>query len=461
MHWVPALLLSLGAASAARGQQAPRPRTAPPARRAAPAALTPVEQRIRAVETGLLPSIRIKGRIPRDLTLAARMKQHGVTGVSIAVINEYGIEWARAYGTDGARVPLDTATPLPAGAAGEPVVAAVALALVRGKKLDLERDVNRSLRKWKIPKSDYTKTRPVTLAALLAHGGGLSRLPSPVPALDQVLDGVRMEQFPTLEYRPDGADYAVVEQLVADVTRKPFADAAAETVLRPLGMTRSAFGPPLAAQGLRSTPADLARFALDVQRAAAGKPSAVITADLATRMLTPAQYAVAGAGLVPVGRDSALRFEQRGRVGDAESEIVAFVRLGRGAVVITTGGPGSGQLVAEILNAIGKTYAWPEYVPPEKVVARVDPRVYDRYIGTYVAGERSTAVTRRGTRLFLGSARGAPELLPESVSDFFTTAGDAMYSFVFDENGKVGAMTVKRRDGDERWDRRIDGPDGR
>lgn len=115
--------------------------------------------------------------------------------------------------------------------------------------------------------------------------------------------------------------------------------------------------------------------------------------------------------------------------------------------------PGSGQLIAEIMNSVAKAYGWLEYLPVEKTVATVDPRVYDRFVGTYAAGNRTVAVSRRGRGLFAGSGKETVELIPESVSNFFTIDGD-IYSFVFDERGKVSTMTQKRRDGDVRWDRR-------
>jgi len=52
---------------------------------------------IAAVENGLLPSLRIRGQT-RTMRLAERMAFHKVPGVSVAVINDGGIEWARATG---------------------------------------------------------------------------------------------------------------------------------------------------------------------------------------------------------------------------------------------------------------------------------------------------------------------------------------------------------------------------
>ena len=452
MRLILTLLLALAASTAAAQQ----PRPATPARRPVAArAPSPVDQRRRLVESSLLPSIRIKGRPLANMTIAARMKTHGVPAVSIAVISGNAIEWAKAYGAS-----VDTTTLFQAGTAAEPVIAAVALVMVQNKKLDLDKDVNKSLKTWRIPKSNLTKGKAVTPGTLLSHLSGLPAVPlegytlETVPTLLQLLQPLALDQIPALEYRPQGGDYLVIEQLIADVAKKSFAEIARETILVPLGMTRSIVGSPLpAAFAFQSTPSDLARFVIEIQNAASGRPGRVLKQATAQLMLTPSAYGPEGLGFIPAGRDSTLRFAQRGGTGDYETEMVALVHRGQGAVVMTRRGPGSGRLIPEILNSVAKTYGWPDFVPAEKVVARVDPRVYDRYAGTYASGDEKAVIVKRGTRLFVGADRDARELLPESVSDFFTADGDAMYSFVFDETGKVGTMSVKRRDGDSHWKR--------
>ncbi|MBI4421886.1 MAG: beta-lactamase family protein [Gemmatimonadetes bacterium] len=486
------LLLSTAAASRSPAQQAPRPN-----RRAAYETV-----RQYAVENALIPAVRVKGRPLPSMTLAARMRKYRVQGVSIAVINNYTIEWTKAYGVADAagRTPADTGTLFQVGAAGQPISAALALRLAQSKKIDLDRDVNRSLKSWKIPKSDLTRNHPVTARALLAHSAGLTATTAPgypadapIPTLTQVLSGSRpartpaitVQQTPGQEFRSSAGDYVVLEQLLLDVAKRPFPDLAAELVLGPLGMTRSTFqqprGPPLkgaaaaghdatgkpiegwrvypeqAAAGLWTTALDLARFALDVQLAAAGKPAKALSADAARQLLTTEHVGWPGLGVMVEGRDQSTRFRAAGATLGFESEMVAYVHRGQGAVVLTNT-TGGGALIAEILNGIAKVYGWPDYVPPEKMIARVDPRVYDRFVGMYSADGRTVSVVRRGTRLLIGPrGKEVTELLPESVSDFFTTDSDALYSFVFDEHGKVQAFTLQRRNEYSRWDREVRG----
>src|SRR5262245_63194761 len=55
---------------------------------------TGVAERIQHVENGLLPAIMIKGQTTA-MRLAERMSHYKVPGLSVAVINDGRIEWAR------------------------------------------------------------------------------------------------------------------------------------------------------------------------------------------------------------------------------------------------------------------------------------------------------------------------------------------------------------------------------
>ena len=114
-----------------------------------------------------------------------------------------------------------------------------------------------------------------------------------------------------------------------------------------------------------------------------------------------------------------------------------------------------GALIEEILNAIAGAYGWRGFVPGPKVIAKVDPKVFDRFVGRYVIDAREVSVAKRKNRLFIGPAgKESTELLPESVSDFFTADPAGSYSFVFDEGGKVQAFTQWQKGAAVRWDKK-------
>jgi hypothetical protein len=154
------------------------------------------------------------------------------------------------------------------------------------------------------------------------------------------------------------------------------------------------------------------------------------------------------------GEDASARFHANGATEGFAAALVGLVEQGQGAVVMTNATEG-GALIEEILNAIAGAYGWHRFVPGPKVIAKIDPKVFERFVGRYAIESREVSVAKRGNRLFIGPAgKEATELLPESVSEFFTADPAAAYSFVFDEGGKVHAFTQRQHGAAVRWDKK-------
>ena len=83
-----------------------------------------VKARMDRIENGLLPAVVIKGQQPRLMRLSERMQQLHVPGISVAVIHNGKIEWARGFGLtriDGP--PVTAETLFQAGSISKPVAA--------------------------------------------------------------------------------------------------------------------------------------------------------------------------------------------------------------------------------------------------------------------------------------------------------------------------------------------------
>src|SRR5580692_7992046 len=168
----------------------------------------------------------------------------------VAAIEGFGVAWSRVAGG-----PPDAL--FQAGSISKPVTALAALELVGRGELDLDADVNERLLAWHLP-----GPRRVTLRQLLGHTSGLGVPFYPgypqgadAPTLRQSLDGVppaatkpvRVGAGARGTFGYSGGGYAVIQQLMTDVTGRPFAAAAQDLVLGPLGMTSSTFAQPLPA----------------------------------------------------------------------------------------------------------------------------------------------------------------------------------------------------------------------
>src|SRR4030067_2630952 len=166
--------------------------------------------RIQRVEHGLIPNpgMIVKGQPPSKAGLVERMKVYRVPGLSIAVTNEYGIEWEEGYGIreSGGTSPVTPETLFQAASISKPVAAATALYYVEKGILGLDEDVNSRLRTWKIPDNTWTRKGKVTLRALLSATAGVSVHGFPgyaegkdLPQLRPILDGVKPANTPPIE----------------------------------------------------------------------------------------------------------------------------------------------------------------------------------------------------------------------------------------------------------------------
>jgi CubicO group peptidase (beta-lactamase class C family) len=187
-------------------------------------AQSPALGRIERVEKGLLPAVLIKG--DPGWTIQERMKYYKVPGVSVAVINDFKIDWAKAYGVKDTETnePVSTETLFQAGSISKPVAAMAALKKVEQGKIALDEDINNRLTTWKLPNNEFTATKKVTLANLLSHTGGLTVHGFPgyapdekIPTLPQILDGappantpaVRVDFEPGTRFRYSGGGVTI------------------------------------------------------------------------------------------------------------------------------------------------------------------------------------------------------------------------------------------------------------
>ena len=85
----------------------------------------------------------------------------------------------------------------------------------------------------------------------------------------------------------------------------------------------------------------------------------------------------------------------------------------------------------------------------ERSVAKVDPKVYDAYIGQYRNPKgRILGVMRDGDRLMIEVGGEKVEVFPESETQFFFKDADVLLVFVKDEQGRVVRLINRRPNGD-------------
>ncbi len=453
-----------------------------------------IEEKFRRVENGLLMPFSVKGEPNTMLKLAERMQFYKVPSVSVAVINNGKIEWAKGYGVQetGGKKSISTETLFQAASISKPITAMAMLRLVQENKLNLDEDVNKKLVSWKVPDNDFTKEQKVTLRGLLSHSASLTvsgfrgyAANEEIPTILQILDGktpsnsipIRVDGTPNKDFRYAGGGYVVVQKLAEDVTKKPFPEFMQAEILKKLKMNHSTFGQPLptkfqastavghssdgakikgdwyihpemAAAGLWTTPSDLARFAIEIQKSKSGKSNKILSVEMVNEILTP-QIGGWGLGLELRGKNQSARFGHGGGNEGYRCLMFAYSDSGQGAVVMTNSDNGD-ALAEEIMRSIAKEYGWFEYLPKEKIIVSVDRKIYDSYAGQYqIAPNYFLTIANENGKLF-SQMTGQPkvELFAESETDFFLKESETEIKFVKNTQGVVTGLVWRERERD-------------
>jgi CubicO group peptidase (beta-lactamase class C family) len=443
--------------------------------------------RIRAVENGLSLNRTISGR--PGLTLRERMAHYNVPGVSIAVVNNGRLEWAQGYGVldAGGSRRVTPQTRFQAASLSKPVTAMAVLALVSQETLRLDDDVNTRLTSWRVPDGEFTRTQKVTVERLLNHTAGFGvphfdgySARAEVPTLLQVLNGqppansapVWVERVPGSKREYSGGGYVVLQQLLSDITGESFPVALRRLVLDRIGMAHSTFDqhlpddwkaraasghdsngapledrwriyPEMAAAGLWTTPSDLARVIVELQRSMKGRSNRLFRAEMTARMVTQAAGSEA-LGFSAWGDGKNAVFSHGGANNGFRTMLFAYAHTGRGAVVMANGDDAD-ALLTEILRSIAAEYGWPDYRPTVKTVVPLDPAIGLQYAGRFEVDGTPIAVTYEGQQLFLQTPAMGPtplKLYPSGEHSFFVLEGDIDVTFARDRDGHVTSLEV-------------------
>ena len=419
------------------------------------------------------------------------MGLYRVPGLSIAVEQDGERPWTAGYGTVAADAPTPVGpqTVFQACSISKHVAAFGAMRLVDAGALEMDADINDYLTTWQLPASEGWQAS-VTLRQILAHTAGLSYnwfrgfgAGEPTPTMRQVLHGrapantppVRASLLPGSRFRYSGSHYAVLQQLLTDVTGDRFEDLMRVLVLDPVGMADSSFDqafpqerphlvaaghhtdgtpvrgqwraiPEMAGAGLWTTPADLVRLEREIARAVAGG-STLLSGDLARQMLTRQLADGYGLGTEVDKSAGRLRFGHTG--GNIGYNCFSFAWTGTGAAVaVMTNMDNAREILGSILAAAERRYGVPtdQGGPPEP----------DQVTGRYLLrDDYPIEIGRRDGQLTI-TAPGQPTvaLLPLAGDRYRVPGLDCEIRFpCADEH--VSAMEIRQEDVTETATRQV------
>ncbi|GAB4204073.1 MAG: hypothetical protein OHK0022_28890 [Roseiflexaceae bacterium] len=453
------------------------------------------EQRIARVIANLLPETALAGRFGPAQPLEARLAACHTPGASIAVINDYAVEWAQGFGVAGAGtgVPVAATTLFQAASISKPITALAVMRLVQQGRLDLDANANTYLRSWQIPSTEGWQP-VISLRQLLSHSAGLTvhgfpgyQTDEPLPSTVQILNGeppantvkVQANILPGLQTRYSGGGTTVVQQLLTDTLGAPFPAIMQELVLEPLGLADSTYAQPLpaelagraatahpwkgiplrgghqiypemAAAGLWTTPADLAAIGVELMQALQGRSDRLLTAASVEQMLRPqlpgqqaGEGEYVGIGFFCGGKGDGFFFGHGGWNEGFVALMRFYPQIGKGAVVMLNSNEGH-PLLEEIMRAIGLEYGWPEALPAERPVVALAST--ERYAGAYAAESGLVfQITSQDGKVALQLGQQPPlPLLPTTDQAFFSSALNTTVTFEQDSAGQISGLTLSQ-----------------
>lgn len=388
-----------------------------------------VDTDIAAIENGLVPAIVVKGEPIPKASIEDRMKHFNVPGLSIAVVKDGKLHWAKSYGMAQEGKAVANNTLFQAGSISKPLAALAALKLYEEGKVDLDTDVNQYLKDWQIPESDFTKDKKVTLRLLLTHSAGTTVHGFPgytqedeFPSIISVLNGagntpkIASYAEPGSNWKYSGGGYTIMEKVVEDVSGMPLEDYMAKHIFPKIGMEHSTYAQPLpeefhaqasaaykgdgsvykglwhnypeqAAAGLWTTPTDLAKYVGEVIAIYKGKETGVLSQKTIKEMLTPHMN---GWGLGPgtQGEGEKMAFGHGGKNAGFTNDMRAMLHPGNGIIVMTSADRG-GEVISEISRSISDHYGWGMARPAREIeIKEISKKELKQLAGKYRYNEQ-------------------------------------------------------------------------
>jgi len=367
-------------------------------------------------------------------------------------------------------VPVSPNTKFRLGSITKQFTAALVLILQERGKLN----VNDPIKKY-MPDAPAAWDK-ITIFNLLTHTSG-------IPNFTSFPDYPSLEPFATtpeklvarfrnkpLDFQPgeqwsySNSGYVLLGYLIEKISGKSYSQFVDEDIFKPLGMANSGYDSnsaiisnrasgyvpssgglvnagyinmtvPFSAGGLYSTTEDLLRWE---QRLFGGK---LLSAASLTEMTTPFKNDYAF-GLQVHTVDGHQVIDHGGGI-EGFNTLLAYYPEDRLTVIVL--GNVNGTAPEQIARDLG-TLAQGGNVtlPSERKGASIDPKIFDRYVGSYQLGPNFILTITRDGNHFMTQAtgQGQVEIFPTSEHDFFAKVIDAQITFVSDDKGRATELIL-------------------
>ena len=424
-------------------------------------------------------------RAKMETAIATFIAASKVPGLSVAVVQDGEVVWSAGFGMADLEnsVPATSQTLYRVGSISKPFTATAATALWEQGKLNLDSPVQSYCPAF--PQKQW----PMTTRQLLGHLGGIRYYKVPeYPYTESQSDpevgntrhfengiegGMRFFASDPLVAQPgthfnySTQGYTLVGCAIEGASAEKYADSVRKSVLVPAGMLETRPDDRLAIVPLRtrfyskdksgalvnaefldssykvagggwlSSAPDMARFAV-----------ATLSDHLVKRatrdMMWTQQMPTDGLGRMAYGlgwqfgATGGVRLVGHGGSQQGTSAMMLIAPDTRAAVVVLTNSDGvdAPGLATRLLRIVLGLPA------RERKEIAVDPRLYERYIGTYQLMDFSIVIVREDDRLIAQINGRKTALLAESVRDYFLGNSESEITFVTNGNGRATELIL-------------------
>ena len=179
------------------------------------------------------------------------MEKRDVTGLSIALVDDQRVVWAAGFGyaDKAGNVPASPDTIYRAGSISKLFTATAAMQLAERGRFDIDRPLADYLPGFSI-RTRFADAAPITPRSIMTHHSGLpsdslkgmwTRDPEPFTRMADRLKDEYAANPPGAVFSYSNLGVTLLGDAIGKVTGRDFASHVGDTLLLPLGMTRSSF----------------------------------------------------------------------------------------------------------------------------------------------------------------------------------------------------------------------------
>ncbi|AZB10838.1 class A beta-lactamase-related serine hydrolase [Chryseobacterium sp. G0162] len=440
-----------------------------------------------------------------SLSIESQLEKYKLPGFSLVVFENYKIVYSNQVGVKSmdSKEKLDVNTAFSTASITKPITALLCHILEEKGLINLDEPIDKSLKRWHLPKSKFTENKSPTWRLFFNHTSGTNQggfsdyyNGDVIPTIKQSLLGqiprydkeIEFLFTPGTGFEYSGGGYVIVQMALEDTFNKSIAELAQEHLFTPLGLMNTTMiqpnekgfltdvasvhdkdgkviktglpiTPQIGASGVWSTPTDLAKLSIEIQNALRNKNNKVISHQVAKRVteVTALKDAVGGWGYgwqKSVAYNHYDWFMCNGSNTGVGGSILATMEDGNGFVILANGEkPNRIPVINEARIKLLTLMNWNKKIS-NKNIQELPLGLKKQLIGTYndfLYGQGAeTKIVEKDNHLyvespFLGYFKGknANELLYMGNGTFTIVDYPNLLKFDF-SNGKVNSVILTR-----------------